>query len=230
MAGDAARGVAVVGGGAGALGRAVVERLLADGWPVVVPVRRPQDAELPAAAVVVACDLRVPAEVEGVAEAVRAVGPWRALVNASGGYAGGEAHRIDDDEMTDILELDLLGPWRLARTAARAMIEQAQGGRIVNVASRAAVDVAAGQAAYQVAKTGLLRLTEVMALELREHDITVNAVLPSIMDTPANRFAMPNADHSRWPQPAEVAATIAWLLGDEAAVVSGAAIPAFGKV
>jgi len=230
VAGDAARGVAVVGGGAGALGRAVVERLLADGWPVVVPVRRPQDAELPAAAVVVACDLRVPAEVEGVAEAVRAVGPWRALVNASGGYAGGEAHRIDDDEMTDILELDLLGPWRLARTAARAMIEQAQGGRIVNVASRAAVDVAAGQAAYQVAKTGLLRLTEVMALELREHDITVNAVLPSIMDTPANRFAMPNADHSRWPQPAEVAATIAWLLGDEAAVVSGAAIPAFGKV
>jgi len=228
VAQDAARGVAVVGGGTGALGRAVVERLLGEGWPVVVPVRRPQDAELPAAAVMVTADLRVPAEVDAVAEAVRALGPWRALVNASGGYAGGEAHRIDDAEMVDILELDLLGPWRLARAAARAMIEQAQGGRIVNVASRAAVEVAAGQAAYQLAKTALVRLTEVMALELREHRVTVNAVLPSIMDTPANRFAMPRADHARWPQPAEVAAVVDWLLGDEAEVVSGAAIPAYG--
>jgi NAD(P)-dependent dehydrogenase (short-subunit alcohol dehydrogenase family) len=226
---DTRRGVAVVGGGAGALGRAVVDRLLGDGWPVVVPVRRPQDAELPAAATVIACDLRVSAEIDAVATAVRAMGPWRALVNASGGYAGGEAHRIDDEEMNDQLELNFLGPWRLARAAARAMIEQASGGRIVNVASRSAVDVAAGQAGYQVAKTALVRLTQVMALELREHDITVNAVLPSIMDTPANRFAMPRADHDRWPQPAAVAATVAWLLGDEADVVSGAVVPAFGR-
>jgi NAD(P)-dependent dehydrogenase (short-subunit alcohol dehydrogenase family) len=227
--GDTGRGVAVVGGGAGALGRAVVERLLADGWPVVVPVRRPQDADLPAAATVVACDLRVAAEIDAVATAVRALGPWRALVNASGGYAGGEAHRIDDEEMQDHLELNLLGPWRLARAAARAMIEQGGGGRIVNVASRAAVDVAAGQAAYQVAKTALVRLTEVMALELREHDITVNAVMPSIMDTPANRFAMPRADHSRWPRPSQVATTIAWLLSDDSVLVSGASIPVFGR-
>jgi NAD(P)-dependent dehydrogenase (short-subunit alcohol dehydrogenase family) len=229
VATDVARGVAVVGGGAGALGRAVVERLLAGGHAVVVPVRRPQDAELPDGVTVVQCDLRSAEEVDRVAAAVRAAGPWRVLVNASGGYAGGEAHRIDDEEMRDLLELNLLGPWRLARAAARAMIDQAQGGRIVNVASRAAVDVASGQAAYQVAKTGLVRLTEVMALELREHGITVNAVMPSIMDTPANRFAMPRADHSRWPQTAEVAATIAWLLSDEAHLVSGAAIPAFGR-
>lgn len=226
---DTRRGVAVVGGGAGALGRAVVDRLLGDGWPVVVPVRRPQDAELPAAATVIACDLRVSAEVDAVADAVRGIGPWRALVNASGGYAGGEAHRIDDVEMIDQLELNFLGPWRLARAAARAMIEQASGGRIVSVASRAAVDVAPGQAGYQVAKAALVRLTQVMALELREHDITVNAVLPSIMDTPANRFAMPRAEHDRWPQPAEVAAAVAWLLGDEADVVSGAVVPAFGR-
>jgi NAD(P)-dependent dehydrogenase (short-subunit alcohol dehydrogenase family) len=223
------RGVAVVGGGGGALGRAVVERLLAGGWPVVVPLRRPQDADLPSAVTVVSADLRVAEDVEGIAAAVRGIGPWRALVNASGGYSGGEAHRIDDDEMQDNLELNFLGPWRLARTAARSMIEQAAGGRIVNVASRAAVDVAGGQAAYQVAKTALVRLTEVMALELREHRITVNALLPSIMDTPANRFAMPNADHQRWPKPAEVAATIAWLVGDEAELISGAVIPAYGR-
>jgi NAD(P)-dependent dehydrogenase (short-subunit alcohol dehydrogenase family) len=227
--GDTRGGVAVVGGGAGALGRAVVERLLASGRPVVVPVRRPQDADLPAGAVVVACDLRVTAEVEAVAEAVQAIGPWTALVNASGGYAGGEAHRIDDEEMMDQLELNLLGPWRLARAAARAMIEHAQGGRIVNVSSRSAVEVAAGQAAYQVAKTALVRLTQVMALELREHAITVNAVLPSILDTPANRFAMPHAEHNRWPHPDQVAATVEWLLSDEAEVVSGGVVPAFGR-
>jgi NAD(P)-dependent dehydrogenase (short-subunit alcohol dehydrogenase family) len=223
------RGVAVVGGGSGALGRAVVERLLADGWTVVVPVRRPQDTELPDGAVVVQADLRMTADVDALATAVRGIGPWRAAVNASGGYSGGEAHRIDDEEMIDQLELNLLGPWRLARAAARAMIERTEGGRIVNVASRAAVEVAGGQAGYQVAKTALVRLTEVMALELREHGITVNAVLPSIMDTPANRFAMPRADHDRWVSVDGVAAAIAWLLGPDADVVSGASIPVYGQ-
>jgi NAD(P)-dependent dehydrogenase (short-subunit alcohol dehydrogenase family) len=221
--------VVVVGGGAGALGRAVVERLLGDGWTVVAPVRRPQDADLPAGVTVVRCDLRVAAEVDAVAAAARQLGSWRALVNASGGYSGGEAHRIDDTEMLDQIELNLLGPWRLARAAARAMIEQARGGRIVNVASRAAVDVAAGQAGYQVAKTALVRLTQVMALELREHGVTVNAVMPSVLDTPANRFAMPNADHDRWVAPARVAGAVAWLLGGDAEVISGAAIPVYGK-
>jgi NAD(P)-dependent dehydrogenase (short-subunit alcohol dehydrogenase family) len=220
--------VVVVGGGAGALGRAVVERLLGEGWTVVVPVRRPQDADLPAGVSAVRADLREPDEVEAVAAAASQLGTWRALVNASGGYSGGEAHRIDDTEMLDQLELNLLGPWRLARAAARAMIAHGGGGRIVNVASRAAVDVTAGQAAYQVAKTAVIRLTQVMALELREHRITVNAVLPSIMDTPSNRFAMPNADHSRWVPPARVAAAIAWLLGGDSEVVSGAAVPVYG--
>jgi NAD(P)-dependent dehydrogenase (short-subunit alcohol dehydrogenase family) len=220
--------VVVVGGASGALGRAVVERLLGDGWTVLAPVRRPQDAQLPAGVSVVQCDLRSAAEVDTVADAAAQRGTWRALVNASGGYSGGEAHRIDDAAMLDQLELNLLGPWRLARAAARAMIAQAGGGRIVNVASRAAVDVAGGQAAYQVAKTAMVRLTQVMALELREHRITVNAVLPSVIDTPANRFAMPGADHSRWVAPERIAASIAWLLGGDAELVSGAAIPVYG--
>jgi NAD(P)-dependent dehydrogenase (short-subunit alcohol dehydrogenase family) len=220
--------VVVVGGASGALGHAVVERLLGEGWTVLAPVRRPQDAELPAGVAVVQCDLREPAEVDAIAPAVSRLGTWRALVNASGGYSGGEAHRIDDAEMVDQLELNLLGPWRLARAAARAMIAAGGGGRIVNVASRAAVDVAPRQAAYQVAKAGLVRLTQVMALELGEHRITVNAVLPSVIDTPANRFAMPKADHSRWVAPERIAATVSWLLGDAAEVVSGAAVPVYG--
>jgi NAD(P)-dependent dehydrogenase (short-subunit alcohol dehydrogenase family) len=223
------RDVAVVGGGSGALGRAVVDRLLADGWDVVVPVRRPQDTELPEAVTVVQCDLRVAEEIDQLAAVARERGRWRALVNASGGYSGGQAHRIDEEEMMGHLELNLLGPWRLARAAARIMIEQAAGGRIVNVTSRAAVEVAPGQAGYQVAKAALLRLTQVMALELGEHDVTVNAVMPSVIDTPANRFAMPHADHDRWVTPARVAAAIAWLLSDEAGAVSGAALPVYGR-
>ena len=227
MAGE--RGVAVVGGGAGSLGRAVVSHLQGDGWTVVVPVRRPQDADLPGGAVPVRCDLREAAEVEALAGAVAQRGPWRALVNASGGYSGGQAHRIDEAEMIDQVELNLLGPWRLARAAARAMIAGAGGGRIVNVASRAAVDVAAGQAGYQVAKTALVRLTQVMAVELGEHGITVNAVMPSIMDTPANRFAMPEADFSTWVPVEKVASVIGWLAGGDSDVVSGAAVPVYGR-
>jgi NAD(P)-dependent dehydrogenase (short-subunit alcohol dehydrogenase family) len=227
VAGD--RDVVVVGGGAGALGRVVVERLLEDGWKVVVPVRRPQDAELPDGVSVVQADLRVTAEIEAVAAATKELGVWKALVNASGGYTGGEAHRIDDEEMLDHLELNLLGPWRLSRAAARVMIEHRQGGRIVNVASRAAEDVVPGQAAYQVAKAALVRLTRVMALELREHGVTVNAVMPSIIDTEANRFSMPGADHSRWVTPGRVAAAIAWLVSAESEVVSGASIPVYGR-
>jgi NAD(P)-dependent dehydrogenase (short-subunit alcohol dehydrogenase family) len=220
--------IAVVGGGSGALGRAVAVRLVDDGFPVVVAARRPPDPDVPGA-VFVRCDLGVPSDVEALDARVRADGGWAAVVNASGGYAGDLAHRIGEDERAARLDLNLIGPWRLAAAAARAMEEQGDGGRIVNVISRAAVEVAAGQAAYQVAKAGLLRLTEVMARELLESGITVNAVLPSIMDTPANRRGMPGADTSRWVPVERVAAVVSWLLSAGAGQTSGAAVPVYGR-
>ncbi|MGH7746512.1 MAG: SDR family oxidoreductase, partial [Candidatus Dormibacteria bacterium] len=168
------------------------------------------------------------ATVEALDTRVRSEGGWAAVVNCSGGYAGDLAHRVGEEDRAARMEANLLGPWRLAAAGARAMEEQGGGGRIVNVAGRAAVEVAAGQAVYQVAKAALLRLTQVMALELRESGITVNAVLPSIMDTPQNRRDMPDADHSRWVPTERVAAAIAWLLSPEADVVSGAAVPVYG--
>jgi NAD(P)-dependent dehydrogenase (short-subunit alcohol dehydrogenase family) len=221
--------LAVVGGGTGALGRAVVERLVTDGRRVVVPARHPDAVELPASVTVIRCDLSKSADVEAFGSKAMALGRVTALVNCSGGYAGGTAHEVSEEDIIQQLELNLLGPWRLARLAAQAMIAAGAGGRIVTVLSRAAVDVSPGQAAYQVAKTAAARLTQVMALELRDHGITVNAVLPSVMDTPANRAAMPAADHSRWVQVADVAATIGWLLSREAEVVSGALLPAYGR-
>ena len=220
--------VAVVAGAGGALGRAVVARLAADGWMVLAAERHPGGVTHPAGVVSVACDLDDPAQVAALAGEAARHGRWAAAVSCTGGFAMGRAHQIDDDAMLEQLRLNLLGPWRLARAAAQAMLGRG-GGRIVLTVGRAAVDPTAGQAAYQVSKAAAARLVEVMARELRDSGITVNAVLPSTMDTPANRAAMPDADHSRWVPLEVVAGVISWLLGVEAEATSGALVPAYGR-
>jgi NAD(P)-dependent dehydrogenase (short-subunit alcohol dehydrogenase family) len=219
-------GITVVGGGAGALGSAVVGRLVAGGRQVVVPTRHQGRSQLSSGVTEIACDLDDVEAVERLRTAVEAMGPWDAMVSASGGYAGGRAHAVDDAAIEEQLGANLLGPWRLARAAASSMLAHGDGGRIVIVASRAAVDVARGQAAYQVSKAAVLRLAQVMAAELQGHGITVNAVLPGTMDTPANRKDMPKANAAGWVSTDSVAAVIEWLLSDAAAAVTGAAIPA----
>ena len=220
------RGVTVVGGGTGALGSAVVERLVAAGKRVVIPTRHPEHEDAREGATLIACDLDDQGSVDRLRAAIDAIGPWEALVSASGGYAGGRAHEVDDAAVAAQLGTNLLGPWRLARAAAASMIAAGTGGRIVVVASRAAVELARGQAAYQVSKAAVLRLTQVMAAELRVHGITVNAVLPGTMDTASNRESMPRADRSSWVSTGSVAGVIEWLLSGDSAAVTGAAIPA----
>jgi NAD(P)-dependent dehydrogenase (short-subunit alcohol dehydrogenase family) len=209
--------VAVVGGGTGALGGAVCERLAADGWVVVVPVRR-VPSDLPDGVEALLCDLAEPGAAEALAAAAAARGTWRAAISCLGGFHGGSAHRVDDDTVRDQLEANLMAPWRLMRAAAVAMIAAGTPGRLVDVVSRAAVDVARGQAPYQVSKAAALRLCEVMALELARYGICVDAVLPGTMDTTANRVAMPDADRQGWLGLADVAAVIGGLLGDPASV------------
>lgn len=220
------QGVTIVGGGGGALGSAVVSRLVASGRRVVVPARHPERVAAAAGVTVLACDLDDPASVARLPAAVEAIGRWDGLVSASGGFAGGRAHETDDRVIEAMIAANLLAPWRLARAAAAAMVAGGAGGRIVLVASRAATEVGRGQAAYQVSKAAALRLAQVMAAELRGHGITVNAVLPGTMDTAANRASMPKADRSSWVSTDAVAATIEWLLSDAAAAVTGAAVPA----
>jgi NAD(P)-dependent dehydrogenase (short-subunit alcohol dehydrogenase family) len=220
------QGVTVVGGGGGALGSAVVSRLVAAGRMVVIPARHPDRIPARDGVTVIASDLDDAASVVHLREAVEVLGRWEALVSATGGYTGGRAHETDDATIEAMLSGNLVGPWRLARAAAASMIAAGGGGRIVLVASRAALDVARGQAAYQVSKAAALRLAQVMAVELKAYGITVNAVLPGTMDTRANRASMPNADRSSWVTSDSVAGVIEWLLSDAAAVVTGAAIPA----
>jgi NAD(P)-dependent dehydrogenase (short-subunit alcohol dehydrogenase family) len=219
-------GITVVGGGGGALGSAVVSRLTAAGRRVVIPTRHPGRSAPPPGATEIECDLDDLASVTRLRGAVEAMGPWEGLVSASGGYAGGRAHEVEDAAIEGQIASNLLAPWRLARAAAASMIAGGAGGRIVIVASRAAVDVTRGQAAYQVSKAAVLKLAQVMAAELQGHGITVNAVLPGTMDTASNRESMPKANRSSWVSTDAVAQVIEWLLSDAAAVVTGAAIPA----
>jgi NAD(P)-dependent dehydrogenase (short-subunit alcohol dehydrogenase family) len=219
-------GITVVGGGGGALGTAVVNRLTAAGRRVVVPTRHPGRGRPVPGVTEVECDLDDLDSVAGLRAAVEAIGPWDAAVSASGGFAGGRAHEVDDAAIEAQIGANLLAPWRLARAAAASMVAGGAGGRIVIVASRAAVDVARGQAAYQVSKAAVLRLAQVMAAELQGHGITVNAVLPGTMDTLANSESMPKANRSSWVSTDAVARVIEWLLSDAASAVTGAAIPA----
>jgi NAD(P)-dependent dehydrogenase (short-subunit alcohol dehydrogenase family) len=219
-------GVTVVGGGGGALGSAVVSRLAAAGRRVVVPTRHPGRSKPAPGVIEIECDLDDVDSVARLRAAVEAMGAWDGVVSASGGFAGGRAHEVDDAAIEGQIGANLLGPWRLARAAAASMVAGGAGGRIVIVASRAAVDMARGQAAYQVSKAAVLRLAEVMAAELQGHGITVNAVLPGTMDTLANRESMPKANRSSWVSTDAVARVIEWLLSDAASAVTGAAIPA----
>jgi NAD(P)-dependent dehydrogenase (short-subunit alcohol dehydrogenase family) len=199
---------------------------VAAGRQVVVPTRHPGRSQALEGVTEIECDLDDGAAVDRLRVAVDAMGPWEGLVSASGSYASGRAHEIDDKAIEDQLSANLLGPWRLARAAASSMVARGAGGRIAVVVSSAVLEVIRGEAAYQVSKAAALRLTQVMAAELLKHRITVNAVLPTTMDTPSNRAGMPNANRATWVTTDSVAAVIEWLLSDAAAVVTGAAIPA----
>jgi NAD(P)-dependent dehydrogenase (short-subunit alcohol dehydrogenase family) len=206
----------------------VVSRLVAAGRQVVVPARHPGRSQAVDGVTEIECDLNDVAAVDRLRAAVDAMGPWEGMVSASGGYAAGRAHEIDDQAIEGQIGANLLGPWRIARAAASSMIARGEGGRIVIVASSAALEVIRNEAAYQVSKVAVVRLAQVMAAELRDYRITVNAVLPTTMDTPSNRAGMPKANRATWVTTDSVAAVIEWLLSDAASVVTGVAVPALG--
>lgn len=218
----------VVAGGAGGLGRAVVRELADRGARVVSGDRRPPANEARVATV----DYRtLDAADEASVSAFFAALPEAplALVNTIGGYAAGPS--IAESEVAQWrqqLEVNLLSAALLTKWAVRRMAP-AQMGRIVHVASRAATQPGAHSFAYTVSKLGVVRLVEAAAAENVESGITVNCVLPSIIDTAANRAAMPKSDFTRWTKPEQIARVIAFLVSDDAEIVSGAAIPVYGR-
>jgi len=218
----------VVTGGKGALGRALVEAFLRAGAVCHVPHRGAAPVDLP-----MSDRLRLVGGVELADEAhvMRFYADlpdlW-ASVHAAGGFAAAPATETPLAALRAQLDQNLVSAFLCSREAARHIRRRgATGGRIVNVASRAAVEPAAGSLADTISKAGVVALTRALADEVKTGGVFVNAVVPSVMDTPANRKAMPSPPEvvARWSQPADVAATILWLASPENRVTTGAIVP-----
>jgi NAD(P)-dependent dehydrogenase (short-subunit alcohol dehydrogenase family) len=219
----------VVFGGSGALGAGLVERLAADGATVVsADVALPSDERRKDGVEYRTLDVLSDEGVTSLLDGVE--GDLWGAVNVVGGYdAGGPLAALDLGTLRSQLELNLLTAAHLTKQVLSRLIRQDAGGRLVHTSSRAAVGDGKNSFPYSVSKLGVVRLVEAAAAEVRDRGITVNCLLPSVIDTPANRAAMPSSDHSRWPKPSELAGVVAFLLSDDAALVSGAAIPVYGR-
>ncbi len=231
MTGPLAHRVAVVTGGAGALGQAVTARLLADGATVCVPVEFAEDADRLRQAVPDADRGRLAADTVDVTDldamtrlatsVVARHGRIDILVTIVGGFAGGALVETDGATWDRMLAVNLTSTF----VATRAIVPRmgtAGRGRVVPIASRAVVPPAGGFIAYTTAKAGVIAFTQALAHERRPHRSTVNSILPSTMDTAANRAAMPDSDRTGWVPVASVADTIAFLVQDESAHLTGA--------
>jgi NAD(P)-dependent dehydrogenase (short-subunit alcohol dehydrogenase family) len=223
---------AIVTGGTGGLGTAVVARLLDDGWRVVVPwvvEKELQRVEQREGLELVQADLFDAAAVaDVVAEAVKGP-PLQGLVNLVGGFAqGGRVHETPIEEFQKQFKLNLEPTYLMTAAAVPHMI-QAGRGSIVCVGTRAALHPFKGAAGYIASKAAVIAFAQAVAVEYRDDYVRCNTILPSVIDTPANRASMPKADHDRWVKPAAIAAVIAHLLGDDSAPISGASIPVYGR-
>jgi NAD(P)-dependent dehydrogenase (short-subunit alcohol dehydrogenase family) len=220
----------LVTGGTGGLGAAVTRAFLDDGWRVVVPwiaerelerVERHDRLEL------VQADLFDP---DAVAAVVAAAGPsLRAAVNLVGGFAiHDRVHETPIETFEEQLRLNLR-PTYLVSAAVIPVLLEAGGGAIVCVSSRAARQPFPGAAGYVVSKAAVLALVAALDAEYRKDRVRVNAVLPSVIDTPFNRRSMPDADFDTWVAPEEIARVIRFLCSDEASATSGAHVPVYGQ-
>jgi NAD(P)-dependent dehydrogenase (short-subunit alcohol dehydrogenase family) len=231
---DFAGRTVIVTGGTGALGGSVVRGFLDAGARVLVtyvveaevaPFRQ-QFADAADRAELHRCDVRQAAEVEALLQHVP-TGELRAVVNLAGGYRWTKVADADDATLEHLLDLNLRTTFAVCRAAAPALVA-AGGGAIVNVAARAALRGEAGNGVYGATKAAVLALTQSLSAELKGDGVNVNAVLPSIIDTPANRKAMPKSDPAAWVAPGDLASVIVFLASDAAAAIHGAAIPVYG--
>lgn len=217
--------VVVITGAAGALGSATAELFAGLGARLalldIAAIDGPHHAR--------ACDLMDPQACRAAAAAIETeIGPIDALINIAGGFTMGDAvHETSDDTWDFMMNLNARTVLNMARAVVPAMLERGRG-RIVNIGAGAGQHGVARLGAYSASKSVVIRLTESMAGELKEHGINVNCVLPSVIDTAANRSAMPDAEFSRWVTPAALARVIAFLCSDDAEPIHGVALPVSG--
>jgi NAD(P)-dependent dehydrogenase (short-subunit alcohol dehydrogenase family) len=221
--------LAVVLGATGGLGSAVVETFASRGDRVVAVARsRSGVSELASryqGTTGDTADLTSRLEVDDLWERIDRLGVPRWVVNAAGGFRGGKVVDSTPDDFTFMMDLNLGSAWWSCRAAARRM----KSGAIINVSSRSGLVAEPGAAAYAIAKAGVIKLTEVLAAELKGSGVRVNAVVPAIIDTPANRQSLPEKLIQKAVAPAEIAGVIAYLCSDACGAITGAAIPVYGK-
>ena len=229
---------AIVTGGTGALGTVVTEAMLREGYQVAVPYASERNIELferqidalKAQVTLVRADLTVETEVQNfVQTTLDEFGQIDVLVNTIGGFVGGiPVTEMVEEQWDFMMDLNLKSIFLSCKAVLPHMIERKYG-KIVNTSARAGLSGIAGLGAYSVSKNGVRILTESIAEEVKDLGINVNSLLASIIDTPANREGMPDADHSRWVWPDDIAKVILFLISDDATIINGAAIPVYGR-
>jgi len=229
-----AKQTVLVTGAAGNLGQAVAEAFFERGASLVLLGRRREEltkvyGSANAQRLLAPGDVLDQAEVEAaVAFAIERFERIDVLCNIAGGFRmGAPVHETTDEMWQSMLDVNARSVITMARAVLPRMLA-AGSGKIVNVAAMAALKGGAGMGAYAASKSATIRVTETMAAELRDKGINVNCVMPSIIDTPQNRAAMPDADPRRWVAPAALAEVILFLASDAARAIHGAAIPVVG--
>jgi NAD(P)-dependent dehydrogenase (short-subunit alcohol dehydrogenase family) len=223
----------LVTGGTGALGVAVLAELLESGYPVtatwVVPKERERvERDFPDAERLTLVEADVMDE-QAVQSAVEGVDGLGAVVNLVGGYsAPGKVHESSIDDFESMLRLNLRPAFLLAHAGMPRLVS-AGGGSFVCVSARPALRPFGGAAGYVTAKAGVLAFIQALDAEYRADSVRCNAILPSVIDTPANRAGQPDADHSKWVPPQQIAKVIRFLVSDDSQPTSGAAIPVYGR-
>jgi NAD(P)-dependent dehydrogenase (short-subunit alcohol dehydrogenase family) len=230
--------VVLVAGGTGGLGRAVSLAFLNEGAKLIVTyvvaeeftelktMAGANSSRLTGRKVDVTDEVAVQRLIDGI---IGDHGRLDVLVNTVGGYVGGmKLWDAEAGALDRMLVLNLRSGFMLSRAAAKAMLPEGKGA-IVNVAAKAAFDHETGLAAYAASKAAAVALMDSLAADLKGTGVRANSILPSIIDTQANRKAMPDADFSRWPKPEDIAPVILFLSSDDAAVIHGAAIPVYGN-
>lgn len=228
--------VIVITGAAGNLGAAVVRYFDAAGAKLVL-LDRSQEAfdrvygqEMPSHWLTSLTDITKQADIdELISKAVAQFGGLDVLVNIAGGYAGGK-NILETDEATwdQQMTLNAKTVFLMSRAVAKVLVEQGRGGRIISVGAKPGLQGTSNHSAYAASKSAVLRLTETLAAELRQYQINTNAVLPSTLDTPANRASMPDANFDQWVKPESLAEVIGFLAAAASRDVNGALIPVYG--
>jgi len=216
--------VVLIAGGSGALGQTVVPAFAQAGARVVTIYRNPPSAQVEGQ-VAMTADVTDEAAVRRLAgEVMQKAGRIDVLINLVGGFAMGRVVETDASLWQRMLAMNLTPAFLLSKTMLPHMLER-RTGRIVHVAARAAVEPFPGAAAYIVAKSALVALIRALSLEIAGSGVTVNGVLPTTIDTPANRKSMPDADTSKWVKPESIAQLLIFLASQEAGQLNGAVIP-----